>query len=204
MTRRRRNRLSPEDDDLWRRVTQSVTPMKDRPPSIDPPPTPLPAPMPQPVDAPSHGNPKDSASWTVEPFRIGQKSGSTPAGAAPAAPKPVAPIDKRLHKNLRRGKHKPDARIDLHGMTLATAHPALANFVRRSHASGKRLLLVITGKGTGGPEVGYSESHRGILRRQVPQWLTTPPLSSLVLHVQEAHIRHGGQGALYVFLRRHG
>ncbi len=82
-------------------------------------------------------------------------------------------------------------------MTAATAHSALTAFLLRSHGEGKRLVLVITGKGR--PD----ESGRvGVLRREVPHWLDRPPLRQLVLQTAPAHQRHGGSGALYVCLRR--
>ncbi len=86
-----------------------------------------------------------------------------------------------------------DARIDLHGMTQEQAITALRRFVHMAHASDHRLLLVITGKG---------ECGQGILRRRVPDWLHSGELGSMVSGVQEAHIGHGGSGALYVRLRR--
>ncbi len=111
-------------------------------------------------------------------------------------------MDRKAYQKLKRGKLRPDAKIDLHGMTLERAHTALTRFVLSSHSSGKRLLLVVTGKGknrdTGGPiPVRY-----GVLRHQVPEWLRLPPLSSAVLQVSQAHVSHGGGGAYYVYLRK--
>jgi DNA-nicking Smr family endonuclease len=102
-----------------------------------------------------------------------------------------------------RGKLKPEARIDLHGMTLADAHPALIRFVTDAWDRGLRLVLVITGKGSRAPEdEGPIPARRGVLRQQVPGWLAAPPLATFVLEVREAHQRHGGGGAFYVYLRR--
>jgi DNA-nicking Smr family endonuclease len=108
------------------------------------------------------------------------------------------------HRRMIRGKMKPEARIDLHGMTLSEAHPALVDFVIDAHARGLRLLLVITGKGRGGDreDHGPIPIRRGVLKQQVPGWLTAPPLGPLVLEIREAHQRHGGGGAYYVYLRR--
>jgi DNA-nicking Smr family endonuclease len=108
------------------------------------------------------------------------------------------------HRRMIRGKMKPEARIDLHGMTLSEAHPALVDFVIGAHARGLRLLLVITGKGRGGDreDDGPIPIRRGVLKQQVPGWLTAPPLGALVLEIREAHPRHGGGGAYYVYLRR--
>ena len=115
-----------------------------------------------------------------------------------------APIqmDQKAYGRLRRGKLKPEARLDLHGMTLAQAHPALTGFILRSASAGHRLVLVITGKGKHRDDGGPIPTKFGVLRHQVPQWLKMAPLGGLVMQVSESHIRHGGQGAYYVYLRR--
>jgi DNA-nicking Smr family endonuclease len=114
----------------------------------------------------------------------------------PQAP-PLAPIGRREHAQLSRGKKEIDARIDLHGMTQTRAHRALFGFLQRAHHEGSTFVLVITGKG----KIG-GESERGVLRRQVPQWLALPEFRALVVGFEEAHIGHGGEGALYVRVRR--
>ncbi|WP_341540294.1 Smr/MutS family protein [Rhodovulum euryhalinum] len=111
-------------------------------------------------------------------------------------------MDRKAFARLRGGKLSPEARIDLHGMTLAQAHPALNGFILRAQAEGRRLVLVITGKGLGPDGDGPIPERRGVLKRQVPHWLHQPPLSAAVLQVAEAHRRHGGEGAFYVYLRR--
>lgn len=102
---------------------------------------------------------------------------------------------------MRRGRILPEARLDLHGMTAERAHAALTRFICAAHADGRRLVLVITGKGRGPDEAGLPY-RPGILRYSVPHWLATPPLARMVLEVVEAHRSHGGAGALYVYLRR--
>lgn len=116
----------------------------------------------------------------------------------------AAPVhmDRKAFGRLKRGKLKPDARIDLHGMTLAQAHPALTGFILRSASAGHRLVLVITGKGKNRDDGNPIPTRFGVLRHQVPQWLSMAPLGGLVLQVSAAHIRHGGEGAYYVYLRR--
>lgn len=116
----------------------------------------------------------------------------------------AAPVqmDQKAFGRLRRGKLKPEARIDLHGMTLAQAHPILTGFILRSAGAGHRLVLVITGKGKQRDDGGPIPTRFGVLRHQVPQWLVMSPLSGLVMQITESHIRHGGQGAYYVYLRR--
>ena len=116
----------------------------------------------------------------------------------------AAPVsmDARAHRKLTRGKIKPEGRIDLHGMTQAQAHPALIGFVMSSHASGRRMVLVITGKGSPDEAPWPIPRRRGVLRQLVPQWLTTGPAAQAVMQVVPAHIRHGGDGAYYVYLRK--
>ena len=104
-------------------------------------------------------------------------------------------LDRNTARRLSKGRRAPDARIDLHGMTAERAHSALLRFIAAEHASGSRMVLVITGKGKG--DVGG-----GVLRRQTPHWLGQPPIGALVVGIYEAHISHGGGGALYVYLRK--
>ena len=107
-------------------------------------------------------------------------------------------IDGATARKLRRGKLPVDGRIDLHGMRQNEAFEALSRFIRASHATGRRCVLVITGKGRA--RDGYEQP--GILRRNVPEWLQTGSLAPLVVGFETAHVRDGGDGALYVLLRR--
>ncbi len=111
-------------------------------------------------------------------------------------------MDRKAFDQMRRGKLKPEGRIDLHGMTLDHAHPALTRFILASQASGRRLVLVITGKGKARDEGGPIPVRFGVLRHQVPQWLSMPPLAQAVLQITPANLRHGGTGAYYVYLRK--
>jgi DNA-nicking Smr family endonuclease len=124
---------------------------------------------------------------------------ATPTPAAKASPPPLAPIGRREKSRLAKGRHAIDARLDLHGMTQARAHQRLIAFLRQAHGDGCTFVLVITGKGKVSTT---SEGERGVLRRQVPLWLDLPDLRSLVVGFEQAHIGHGGEGALYVRLRR--
>jgi DNA-nicking Smr family endonuclease len=152
-----------------------------------------------------------------EAVRVGESGASTkpsppapkPASKQPhppaAAQRPALPIKGRegreapadveasLHRRLSRGREAVAARIDLHGMTQDTARAALTRFVARSAGEGWRAVLVITGKGVGGD---------GVLRRRVPDWLAESPIRAHIAGVSEAHRRHGGEGALYVALKR--
>lgn len=111
-------------------------------------------------------------------------------------------MDRKRHLRMKRGKLEPEGRIDLHGMTLAEAHPALTGFILQSHAMGRRLVLVITGKGKSGQDYGPIPRRKGVLRHQVPQWLRMAPMNSCILQISEAHLKHGGGGAYYVYLRK--
>jgi len=115
----------------------------------------------------------------------------------PSVP-PLMPLGRRERARLSRGKSEIEARLDLHGMTQSRAHRTLFGFLQRAHHDGLTFVLVITGKG----KVGGPEAERGVLRRQVPQWLRLPEFRSLVVGFEEAHIGHGGEGALYVRIRR--
>ena len=138
-------------------------------------------------------------------FALGEKARTSTAYRTPQSNSPAQPplqMDAKAFGKMTRGKLAPEARIDLHGMTLAEAHPELISFILNAHAAGLRLVLVITGKGKPKPDHGPIPQRMGVLRHQVPQWLRMAPLGPAVLQVAEAHLRHGGAGAFYVYLRR--
>jgi DNA-nicking Smr family endonuclease len=114
---------------------------------------------------------------------------------------PLATIERAMKRRVVRGRQTIDARLDLHGLTQAEAHVTLLRFLRTASVRGARLVLVITGKGSKDLDP-YGESERGILRRQVPQWLASPSFRNLVISFEDAHITHGGEGALYVRVRQ--
>jgi DNA-nicking Smr family endonuclease len=107
----------------------------------------------------------------------------------------LAPLGKRERAKLSRGRSEIEARLDLHGMTQMRAHRALTGFLHRAHHDGLTFVLVITGKGRSGGE-------SGVLRRLVPEWLSLPEFRAFVVGFETAHIGHGGEGALYVRIRR--
>jgi DNA-nicking Smr family endonuclease len=128
----------------------------------------------------------------------------------PMAKRPQVPsgINGRTSEKLERGEIYPDAKIDLHGMTEAVAYRALARFITASAQRGCKLVLVVTGKGEK-PADPYAPfdmeldaRSRGVLRSMTPRWLAEPALVRLIADVRFAHARHGGSGALYVYLRK--
>lgn len=136
-----------------------------------------------------------------------------PPPASPAAKPRKGPpafgVDGATAERLKRGKVAPDAALDLHGMTQAQAHARLVSFVRAAHDHEYRCVLVVTGKGApatrrddGGAFVMPERSKAGVLRTMVPRWLEEDSLRSVVVGVHAAHQRHGGAGAIYVYLRR--
>lgn len=117
---------------------------------------------------------------------------------APAAPKlqPVkntVGLDGNTARRLSRGEIAPTAKLDLHGMTESAAHGAMMAFVLAAHRRGDRLILIVTGKGS---------PSEGVLKQMVPRWLDEAPMAKLIVEKRWAHRRHGGEGALYVYLRK--
>jgi DNA-nicking Smr family endonuclease len=181
-----RRPISDEERALWQMIAKTATPLKRRRKSE---PKPLPPPPEKP--APKLVKPKTKA--------------PVPKAPAPGAPPPARPhelshgvavgIDKRQAERFRRGKTPIEGKIDLHGRTQQEAHDDLHRFLARAHASGKRMVLVITGK-------GMTASKSGVLRENVPRWLNEPTLRRHVLAFDYAEPQHGGEGALYVLLKR--
>ena len=177
----RKRHLSEEERALWESVARQVKPLRKKPRLVKQ--------AASPVAEPPATRPSSSPRPIV--------SVQAPKPSKPATP-PLAPLGRREKSRLSRGRSEIDARIDLHGMTQTRAHRALHGFLQRAHSEGLTFVLVITGKG----KVGGGEAGRGVLRRQVPQWLSLPEFRSLVVGFEEAHIGHGGEGALYVRIRR--
>lgn len=197
MKRKTPRSLNPDEEALWRRVAKTATPLADRE-------LPVPGKV-EPAKKPPNRTP---AAPKLEKFEIGSKAASAlPENrfAPPSSGKSSGlgiNMDRKIFQKMKRGKTKPEARIDLHGMTASAAQTALTSFIFSAQASGKRLVLVITGKGKRRDEDGPIPARTGVLRHQLPHWLGTPPLNHAVLQVSEAHQRHGGAGAFYVYLRR--
>ena len=191
----RRRHLSPEESDLWRTVARTARPLHSPPIHL---PDPSAAPEPAPL-AP--------AKPRLSPFLLGEKHRKPEQrDLAPTLPdllgQTALRMDAGTHAKMTRGKLHPEARIDLHGLTLAEAHPELIRFILNAQSQGLRLVLVITGKGKRRDDTGPIPQRVGALRHQVPHWLHLPPLGPAALQVSEAHLKHGGGGAYYVYLRK--
>ena len=194
-----RRKLRPDELELWNRVAKTTERMHPAKPATSK------------QNLSFRQENKDSAPSPrepIDPFEIGQKANGKPAGhdVLPGLPEQIAAapvqMDRKAYDRLKRGKLKPEGRIDLHGMTLDQAKPALQSFIMKSFSRERRLVLVITGKGRKSTDYGPIPQRPGVLRHTVPQWLQSPPLSQMVLQITEAHVRHGGGGAYYVYLRR--
>lgn len=202
MTRRR---VTDDERALWDTVAKQADPI--RKPSPEPP-------------EPDHRTPKPKQPPTPKPpakqrpispgsFRVGGQvnhhgTHDLLPGLAEQMSKGPIRMDKRTHSKMSKGKLSPEARLDLHGMTLATAYSELNAFIMSSHRAGKRLVLVITGKGKDRDMGDAIPTRNGVLRHQVPQWLSRPPTGPLILQITPAAARHGGYGAYYVYLRKRG
>ncbi|MEM8555389.1 MAG: Smr/MutS family protein [Pseudomonadota bacterium] len=207
MARKRRG-LTDDDRAVWEKVASTVarhTPPQPQtdPGDADPPPL-------QTKSGKLNGtSPAALSSPASGPgFRIGEKakpSGTShdlsPSVAEHLAAAPLR-MDRKAFGRMKKGKLVPEARIDLHGMTQDQAHGALTRFIHDAYARQFRLVLVITGKGKDRDEYGPIPVPRGVLKHQVPHWLAVGPMRLMVLQVTEAHLKHGGSGAYYVYLKR--
>lgn len=184
--RRRGRRPTADELALWQHATRSVRAARPKqaavppspppsPPAVPQPPSPPPAPAGRPDPAPPH-RPRPRPTQRLDPHG------------------PVD-IDRSSWRRLRRGQYPVEGRLDLHGMTQLQAHDALRGFLGFSRAQGRRCVLVITGRGalTG-----------GTLRAMTPRWLDEAPNRQNVLAYATAQRHHGGEGAIYVLLRRGG
>jgi DNA-nicking Smr family endonuclease len=173
-----RRRLSDVERVLWQGITRSIAPLRKPVRSESEPPT-----------------------IAAVPAAVKRQLKSVVAIAAapvarPSPPQPaLAPLDRRLKKRVARGAQPIDGRLDLHGLTQAQAHDALVGFLHTAQARGASIVLVITGKGD-------PHGERGVLKRQVPHWLRLPELRGMIVGFESAGIGHGGEGALYVRLRK--
>lgn len=192
--------LGPEDEALWRSVVKKTKPLTKRPKA------PAAPQKPQEVEKPK-------AEKKLPQRRVKPSPPPEPEIRVSKVAKPGG-LERGLADKLRRGKLRPDGRLDLHGFRQEEAHQALIGFLTRAQARDKRLVLVITGKGdayysggggdSGDDDEGNDSTARqsGILRRMLPMWLDEPPLRPLIAGFQPAHRHDGGDGAFYIHIRK--
>jgi DNA-nicking Smr family endonuclease len=191
---RRHRPLSESERVLWGEVTRGIRPLRAR------------------IDDARLQEP--SIAQEAQPERQKRSATSARGFAKPprppdnpvAQPPPLAPLGRRLRQLIGRSRREIAARIDLHGLTQREAHDQLLAFLRAAQARGGGVVLVITGKGAAGM-MGHGarmsgEGARGVLRRQVPHWLRLAQFRDLIVGFETAHAAHGGEGALYVQVRR--
>ncbi|PPR20289.1 MAG: Endonuclease MutS2 [Alphaproteobacteria bacterium MarineAlpha10_Bin2] len=180
----RKRSVSREEESLWRQVTGDVEPLSSEPPK-------------EPETRPTKAKAKKSK---PEPTEAIPETPAAPPPPVIATQHPelalgkTAGLDKRNAQRLKRGQLRPEARVDLHGMTQVEAHAELNGFIAECRMADLRCVLVITGKG--------SVREGGVLRRMVPRWLNQPPLRGMVIAIEQATPRDGGGGAYYLLLRR--
>ena len=182
------NENDDEDDALWTEITKDVSKIEHVRSLVD--------------------DPAQSVDKTRTPVKKPKKtatSGEKAERSRPEIPdKDLNPgLDRKTSDRLRKGQLPIDGILDLHGMTRVNAHEALNRFIQNGYVQGKRCILVITGKGAGadGRRDPLNQG-QGVLKQSVPQWLNEPPNKALVLQSARAKPHHGGDGALYVLLRR--
>jgi DNA-nicking Smr family endonuclease len=180
---RRGRGLSEEEAQLWETVARAVKPLRKRAVKTE---------NARPVAA------RAAAAAQAKSVKTPDATVAPKSVAKPAPRPPAATLDRRTRQKLGRGRENIDARIDLHGMTQAEAHAVLSYFLRRVQRDGARFVIVVTGKGGR----GGAGAERGVLRRQVPQWLGLPEFREVVVGFDVAGIGHGGDGALYVQIRK--
>lgn len=198
--------LSREDKALWDAVSRDIEPLK-APKQV----------RSEEIDANAQPDSRETIQKKIaknqgSTAESGRRSGDQGSVRGPdrgkSGPTPgLERFDGREAKRIGAGRTKIDGRLDLHGMRQNEAHAALRRFLTAAAARGWRNVLVITGKGRRPPGddtdwAATIEGERGVLKRIVPNWLAEPEMRAIVVSYTDAHVRHGGEGALYVRLRR--
>lgn len=178
-----RRRLSQDEQALWTALARTVRPLRPTARAVSAPATPS---MDQLVDQPVKTRLTDAPSRTI---------------VAPPARTPAAVLDSGWERRIRSGTISPDMSIDLHGHTLSMAHARLNQAIAQALSRDVRVLLVVTGKPPKNVGAGGA-SRRGAIRGEIGHWLETSPYADRIASVRIAHPRHGGDGAIYLILRR--
>jgi DNA-nicking Smr family endonuclease len=177
---RRRRLLTQDERVLWTMFTRAIEPLRAGPPPAE-----------------AAGSESAQMAALAQPAKpLAMRPGAPPPAAANPPPPSLAPLGRRLRQRVARGRESIDGKLDLHGLTQSEAHASLLHFLRSASAREARMVLVITGKG------GRSDGGRGVLKRQVPHWLGLPEFRVFVVGFEDAHVAHGGEGALYVRIRK--
>jgi DNA-nicking Smr family endonuclease len=191
-----RRAVTPDEAALWDHATRALAPVKAKPRITETAPA-----------APSRSPQSEPATKPAGKSALRAAPRQPLAPPRPPPPPPRTDLDRRHTRRIASGKVEIDARIDLHGLRQCDAHMRLRAFLLDAHARGLKTVLVITGKGGEAQKGDYmadafGQPRRGVLRRNVPAWLDEPELRAVVVGYTAAGVRHGGEGALYVQLRR--
>ncbi len=186
---RKRKKFGEDDLAIWRRVQSTVTPLPYLKPNAEPE---IETPN-LPVKTPRH-----------ERTRISHQAITSHKKLKHPIPIPSQNLE-GLHRKQRRAVKKgdmdADAVLDLHGLRLEAARSQLERFITDASRNRYRVVLVITGKGGFGRKSDFGVEMSGVIRRSFPEWMREPLIARHVHHFTNAHIKHGGEGAWYVFLR---
>jgi DNA-nicking Smr family endonuclease len=175
-----RRKLSPGEHDLWRRTVRDVAPL--RRPSVD-----------------KTGLPARPAGIAPLPHR--PSAAPAQRRAQNVSPDAFSAGDPRLDRHASRGRLPIDATFDLHGHNQASARAALYGFLLEARRRGHRCVLVITGKGA--REIAGRKTG-GVLQAKLRDWLMEDAFRQHIVRASAAHSRHGGSGAVYLFLKASG
>jgi DNA-nicking Smr family endonuclease len=200
-----------EGDDgerLWKKIAEGVKPLKETKHKRHAPPAPAEG---EPARAAPRSRAQAEGAASGPAPRLTFKSAAIKEGPPPLVPGQLAGLDRRSGEKLRKGQMPVEAKLDLHGMTQEGAHASVARFIEAQHAAGARCVLIVTGKGGKSADPFQPKAvpgrftfsaGRGILKEALPRWLNEPRLRSHIIAVQPASRAHGGDGAVYVLLKR--
>lgn len=171
--------INNEDEDLWADLTKDIK-------KID---------QPTVIEKPQITLPEIRNTIDLTQAYAGEKLNELNIGE-------VTNIDRNTAQRFKRGEFKIERRLDLHGKKEKEAYDLVENFIKSSYLQGLRCILIVTGKGRPHPENEDYLSPHGILKERVPQWLNNGMLRPLILSISHSLPKDGGDGALYVLLRR--
>ena len=206
-----------EGDDgerLWKKIAEGVKPLRQTKHKRHSVPSPIEGEASRakrPTEGPTAPTAGKSPSAGASTRNLPLKRAEKPLGPPPLVPGQLAGLDRRSGEKLRKGQMPVEAKLDLHGMTQDAAHAAIARFVEAQHAAGARCVLIVTGKGgksadpfqpKASPGRFTFSAGRGVLKEALPRWLNEPRLRAHIIAAQPASRAHGGDGAMYVLLKR--